>query len=65
MSKEQVKELTLKKYYRAKEVAELIGCSLSQVWKLSKDKKLTAIHLSPRITVFHIDDINSLFDEVA
>lgn len=53
-----------KKYYRAKEVAELLGIGLSTVWYWSSIQKLTPIKLSNRITVFNIEEINKLFDEV-
>lgn len=53
-----------KKYYRAKEVAEYLGCGLSTIWYWSANKKLTPIKLSNRVTVFDIEEINKLFDEV-
>ncbi len=57
-------ELQTKKYYRAKEVAELLGIGKSTVWLYSKQGKLKPKKLSSRVTVFSIEDINSLFDEV-
>lgn len=57
-------ELKTKKYYRAKEVAELLGIGLSTVWLYAKQGKLKPKKLSERVTVFSIEDINSLFDEV-
>ena len=54
-----------KKYYRAKEISELLGIGLSTVWLYSKQGRLTPKKLSNRVTVFSIEDVNSLFDEVA
>lgn len=61
MSKAQTK-----KYYRAKEVSELLGIGLSTVWLYAKQNKITPIKLSERVTVFDIKEINRLIDsEVA
>lgn len=53
-----------KKFYRAKEVAERIGIGLSTVWYYSSIGKLTPKKISNRVTVFDIEEINKLFDEV-
>lgn len=53
-----------KKYYRAKEVAKLLGIGLSTVWLYSKQGRIKPIKLSSRVTVFSIEDINNLFNEV-
>ena len=55
----------LKKYYRAKEVAQHLSIGLSTVWLYAKQGRLTPKKLSSRVTVFSIEEINSLFDEVA
>jgi len=53
-----------KKYLRAKETAHYLSIGLSTVWLYAKQGKLTAKKLSPRVTVFDIDEINKLFDNV-
>ena len=53
-----------KKYYRAKEVAEYLGCGLSTIWYWSANKKLTPKKISSKVTVFDIEEINKLFNEV-
>ena len=50
-----------KKYLRAIEVAEYCSIGLSTVWLYAKQGKLHPKKLSPRVTVFHIDEVNSLF----
>ena len=64
MNNNQYATIQQKKYYRAKEVAELLGIGLSTVWLYAKQNKLKPIKLSSRVTVFDINDINTLFDEV-
>ncbi len=51
-----------KKYLRAKETAEYMGIGLSTVWLYAKQGKLTPKHISPRVTVFSIDEVNALID---
>lgn len=55
---------TEKKYYRAKEVSTFLSIGLSTVWLYAKEGKLTPIKLSPRVTVFDIEEINKLFNNV-
>lgn len=57
-------EASTKKYYRAKEVAKYLSIGLSTCWLYAKEGKLTPIKLSPRVTVFDIEEINKLFDSV-
>ena len=54
-----------KKYLRAKETAEYLSIGLSTVWLYAKQGKLTGKKLSPRVTVFSIEEINKLFDDAA
>jgi predicted DNA-binding transcriptional regulator AlpA len=51
---------TIKKYYRAKEVAIYLGIGIATVWRYAKLGKLTPKKLSSHITVFHIDEIKAL-----
>jgi len=57
-------ETSRKKYYRAKEVSTFLSIGLSTVWLYAKEGRITPIKLSPRVTVFHIDEINNLFNNV-
>ena len=57
-------ETSRKKYYRAKEVANYLSIGLSTVWLYAKEGKLTPKKLSARVTVFDIEEINKLFDDV-
>jgi len=50
----------MKKRYRAKEVSEYLGIALSTVWLFAKQGKLTPIKMSPRVTVFDIEEIEKL-----
>ncbi len=49
---------------RAKQVAQYLSIGLSTVWLYAKEGKLTPVKLSPRVTVFDIEEINKLFDSV-
>ena len=51
-----------KKWLRAKEVSQYLSIGLSTVWLYSAQGRLTAKKLSPKVTVFDIDEVNSLFD---
>lgn len=54
------------KFMRAKQLAKHLSIGLSSVWLLSKQKKITAIKLSERVTVFNVADVEkALFGEVA
>ena len=53
----------VKQWYRAKEVAEYLSCALSTVWLMASQGRLKPKKISSRVTVFHIDDIRSLFDD--
>lgn len=62
MSKEIFTELKNKKFYRAKELAKLLGIGLSTVWLYAKNKRITPIKISDKVTVFSIDEINKVFN---
>ena len=47
------------KYLRVKQTAAYLNCSASHVWNLVKSGELTTIKLSPRVTVFSIDMLES------
>lgn len=52
-----------KKYYRPKEAKELLSVSLATIWNYIKDGKLKTVKPSSRVTLIHIDEINSLFND--
>ena len=54
-----------KKYYRANEAAEFLAIGISTVWLYAKQGKLLPKKLSPRVTVFDIDDLNNLISGVS
>lgn len=51
----------LPKKLRAKQVAEEFGIGLSTVWLYAQQKKLTAIKISSKVTVFDTDEVIALF----
>ena len=53
-----------KKYLRAKETAKYLSIGLSTVWLYAKQGKLTPKKLSERVTVFDIDEVNALINNV-
>ena len=53
-----------KKYYRAKEAAKYLGVGLSTIWLWNQQAKLHSKKLSARVTVFHIDDLNNLANDI-
>jgi predicted DNA-binding transcriptional regulator AlpA len=53
-----------KKYLRAKETAMYMSIGLSTVWHYAKIGKLTPKKLSTRVTVFSIDEIDNLINNV-
>ncbi|MFT5659718.1 MAG: putative DNA-binding transcriptional regulator AlpA [Sulfurimonas sp.] len=64
MSTIQYSEMRQKKYYRARELSQLLGVGLSTIWLYAKEGKLTPKKLSARVTVFDIEEINKLFNSV-
>jgi predicted site-specific integrase-resolvase len=66
MSKETLKELEVKKYMRAKELAKHLSIALSTLWLWHKQGKITSIKVSERVTVFNVAEVEkALFGEVA
>ncbi len=53
-----------KRYYRAKEVAVYLGVSITTIWNYAKDGKITPKKLSESVTVFDIQEVEKLFDNV-
>ena len=54
----------MKKKYRAKELAEDLGVGLSTIWRWVKQGKIKSYKLSGGVTVFDIDEINSITELV-
>jgi len=50
-------------YFRANEVADFLSIGKSTVWLYASQGRLKPKKISSRVTVFHIDDIRSLFDD--
>ena len=48
-----------KKYYRAREVAELLGVSVSSVWSWTAQGKLKATRIGDRARRWAIEDIEA------
>lgn len=53
--------IKLPKRLRAKQVAKEFGIGLSTVWLYAKERKLTPIKVSDRVTVFDTDEVLKLF----
>ena len=53
------------KTLRAKQVAEKLSCSKSQIWALTKNGELKSIKLSPRVTVWLESDIEAYISSKA
>ncbi len=53
-----------KKYYRAKEVAQMFGIGLTTVWLYARQGKITPKKLSERVTVFDIDEVKEALNLV-
>lgn len=52
------------KYMRAREVSQYLSIGLSTVWLYAKQGKLKTKKLSPRVTVFDINDVEKLKDGI-
>ncbi len=48
-----------KQNYRASEAACYLGVSRPTIWLYAKQKKLTAIKLSARVTIFKKEDLDN------
>jgi len=48
--------------FRAKEAAKYLGVGLSTVWLYAKQKKITAIKLSDRVTIFKKDNLDKFIN---
>lgn len=60
-----MKEVSTKaKYMRAKEVSIHMGVALSTVWLYAKQGKLTPKKVSERVTVFSIEEIDNLINNI-
>ena len=46
-----------KRYYRAKEVANYLGVSVTTVWNYAKDGFITPIKMTSQATVFNIEEV--------
>lgn len=57
MSKQEFTEFQTKKMYRAKELAEFLGCGISTIWRYNSQQKIKSYKLSGGITVFNIDEV--------
>lgn len=57
MSKNEFTQIQTKKYYRANELAELVGVGKSTIWRWAKDGKIKAYKISGGVTVFNIDEV--------
>lgn len=53
-----------KKFMRAKKVSQYMGVGLSTVWLYAKQGKLTPKKVSERVTVFSIDEVNALIENI-
>lgn len=49
----------MKELLRVKEVAHYLGIGISSVWLFSKQKKIKAIKLSDRVTVWAKSDLDA------
>lgn len=52
-----------KRWLRAKEVSQYLSIGLSTVWLYASQGRLTAKKLSPRVTVFDIEEVDRLFED--
>lgn len=50
-------------YFRAKQVSIYLKIGLSTVWAMAKNQKITAIKISPRVTLFSKKEIDQLIKD--
>ena len=48
---------------RARLAAQYIGCGLSTIWLYAKQKKITPIKLSDRVTIFKKEDLDNFINK--
>ena len=53
-----------RKHIRASEVANYLGIGLSTVWLYVKQGKLTPKKISPRVTLFSIEEVQRIINHV-
>lgn len=58
-------EFVGKRMLRAKEVAANYGIGLSTVWYFSKQKLITPIKVSEKVTVFNVKELDEFFGYTA
>jgi len=52
-----------KQNYRAIEAATYLGVSRATIWLYAKQKKLTPIRLSPRVTIFKKEELDNFVNQ--
>jgi len=50
------------KYLRAKEMAKYLGIGRSTLWMYARQKKLTPMRLSERVTLFSVEEADKLLE---
>jgi len=50
-----------KKMLRAKEISEIYGIAISTVWKYNKIGYLKSIKVTPKLTLFDANEVESFF----
>jgi|GEM_PF-478329 len=65
MSIDENIDIQTKKFYRAKNLAVILGIGLSTVWKYSKEGKIKAYKISGGVTLFNLEEVEkALFGNV-
>lgn len=57
MSVNESLNTSLKRMYRAKELAEVLGIGTSTIWKYTKAQKIKSHKISNGVTLFNIDEV--------
>ncbi|MDD3597885.1 helix-turn-helix domain-containing protein [Sulfuricurvum sp.] len=57
VDQQQLKERQHRIFLRVRQVAELLSCGESTVWMWSRQKLITPIRLSPKVTVWSEEEI--------
>jgi len=50
-------------YFRARQVSIYLNIGLSTVWAMAKNQEITAIKISPRVTLFSKQEIDQLIQD--